>query len=40
MGLWDTIRRTGQRQAGADPLAELEVDGAVPLVPDEHYFRS
>jgi hypothetical protein len=39
MRIWDRIRRSGQRQAGADPLAQIEVDGAVPLVPDEHYFR-
>ena len=39
MGLWDTIRRTGQRQAGVDPLDELEVEGANPLLPDQDYFR-
>jgi len=39
MKLWDRIRHTGRRKAGADVLAELADDAALPLVPDQHYFR-
>ncbi len=39
MGLWDKIKRTGHRAAGADPLEEIEMPESVALVPDEHYFR-